>query len=378
MMTSTPSNSSVREPLPTKPPAPRTIIFVTELFHPSVGGQEIRFLELAEVFIGHGWNVEVLTIGNKPGLKPSEVINGIKVLRLIEAGNYQRPGSKIPRNPITILKFSLEVRRYLQTHPADLIMFNQWPVLPQLMRPKTKALTVHDWCEHRSGAFWKFVNSKLAKSTDKHTCVSAGLEVTLQEKYQLSNSEVIPSGIHTSLYKPSASKSGILFFGRLAGHKHPEDAIKAMIKARERGLDDFLTVAGGGPLLDELKSKYGHLPFIRILGRVSDELKCQLFADHRLYLLPSEREGFPRTIAESMACGTPVITTLYPDNGSVDVVRRFKCGVAVEPTVDAIADGILALSDPAQWKHYSSQGLEASARLDWDVLFGTFCKFVEM
>ena len=272
---------------------PGKITFVTELFYPSIGGQEVRFQELAGLFAQHGWDVEVLTIASKPGLAAEEDIGRVRVRRLITDHRYQRPLPGLRRNPLTIARFAWAVRRHLQAAPCDVAVFNQWPLLPQMIAPRTLPLTVNDWCEHRSGWLWKAINSLLARSTDKHICVSEGLRQLLEERYRLGNAEAVPSGIFRDIYRPAAEKTGILFFGRLSEHKHPEDAVKAVIRARERGLQDHLTIAGGGPLLETLTARYGHLPFVRILGRVSDEQKLELFSTHRIYVLPSEREGFP-------------------------------------------------------------------------------------
>lgn len=355
----------------------RKIVFVTELFYPSVGGQEVRFLELAGLFTEHGWEVEVLTIATQATAGAQESLGSVKVNRLTYDERYQRPYPWLRRNPITIGRFALAVRKWLASHSCDVVVFNQWPLLPQMLAPRGRYITVNDWCEHRSGLFWKVINSLLARSTDKHICVSDALRQLLESRYGLRGAQSIPSGIFLNAYQAAEEKRGILFFGRLSEHKHPEDAVKAYLLAREQGLDEDLTVAGGGPLLEHLRRTYGHLPYIHIPGRVSDEEKLRLFSSHRIYVLPSEREGFPRTIAESMACGTPIITTRYPDNGSVDVVDLYRCGLVVAPAPEAIAEGLLSLSrNPAQWESYADSGLRGASELDWNVVFNRFSLFL--
>jgi len=44
-------------------------------------------------------------------------------------------------------------------------------------------------------------------------------------------------------------------------------------------------------------------------GRVSDEEKINLYHKAKIYVQPSDFEGFGMAIAESMACGTPVVTS---------------------------------------------------------------------
>ncbi|HMF76528.1 MAG TPA: glycosyltransferase family 4 protein [Bryobacteraceae bacterium] len=351
----------------------KRLLIVTELFFPSIGGQEVRYLELGGLFVKNGWAVDVVTIGSRES-DAKQQIDGMTVHRLIRSSTYRRPDARLRRDPKIMWSFALEVKRHLRKHHYNAVLFNIWPLLPQLIsRVPRNTVAVVDWCEHRSGVAWATANTLISRSTRKHICVSEGLKRLLSKRYRIRDIESIPSGIFTGQYSVSANKSGLLFFGRLSHHKRPEEAISATILAREHGFREHLTVAGGGPLLDELKSKYGHLDFIRILGRVSDEEKLNLFASHRLHILPSVREGFPRTVAESMASGTPTITTNHADNGTVGVVQQYRAGVVVEPGAGQIADAVLQLTNNTEeWHGYHRSGLDGSAELDWQRVYDKF------
>lgn len=355
----------------------RRLLIVTELFHPSVGGQEVRYLELGGLFARNGWIVEVVTIGFDAS-PAFEIIDGIAVHRLVHTDKYKRPGAKLRRDPGAIWRFSFKVRKHLRENRYDAVIFNLWPLLPQVVCtiPKPWAsdtVTLIDWCEHRSGRFWNAMNHLQSRSTPKHISVSEGLKTLLCSRYGIKDIECIPSGIFVKDYHAGDFKSGVLFFGRLSAHKRPEEAIQAVMLAHDRGFKEHLTVAGGGPQLEELKTKYGHLDYVRILGRVSDAEKLALFSSHRIHLLPSIREGFPRTVAESMASGTPTITSNHPDNGTVDVVRQYSAGVVVDPGPEAMAQAILRLSsDTAELDGYRQAGLNQCAELDWQRVYEKF------
>ncbi len=349
----------------------KRIALVTEAFHPNVGGQEVRFLELGEMFAAAGWQVDVLTIACAPGLPKFEIFRGLRVHRLVEDPGYIRPNSLLRRRVSTILRFSLSAARYLKREKFQVALFNQWPILPQILvgRP-SGTLTVIDWCEHRGGLFWRTVNRILSRAPHKHICVSDELKRLINTRYGASPIESIPSGITRSLYRPDAKKQGVLYFGRLVAHKHPELAIEAMAHARRAGLAERLIVAGGGPMLEGLRTMYGQLDWLQIRGPVSEDEKRRLFARSRLLLLPSEREGFPRAVAEAMASGTPVLTTRCSDNGTVAVVEQYGCGVVGELDTASLSNALTSvLGSPRKWEELSDAGIRRSVELDWSSLY---------
>jgi glycosyltransferase involved in cell wall biosynthesis len=98
-----------------------------------------------------------------------------------------------------------------------------------------------------------------------------------------------------------------LFVGRLVQAK----GVLSMIKAWERMPQSIpLMIAGDGPCREQLESqlKNGKLSSITYLGRLSRPDTLATMKKARFLIFPSEwYEGFPVTIAESFACGVPVI-----------------------------------------------------------------------
>ena len=66
------------------------IALVTELFPPSVGGQEIRFKEFAEEFARLGHSVDVFTIDHTGKLPAEETVNRVRILRTYRDANYYK------------------------------------------------------------------------------------------------------------------------------------------------------------------------------------------------------------------------------------------------------------------------------------------------
>jgi len=105
-----------------------------------------------------------------------------------------------------------------------------------------------------------------------------------------------------------------LFVGQLEERKDPLGAIAAVEKARDRGAQLVLLIAGDGPLQQEVAARAG--PAVRPLGHRGD--LEELFAAADLFLLPSHREGMSFALLEAMAHGlAPVVAD---GTGNVETV----------------------------------------------------------
>jgi glycosyltransferase involved in cell wall biosynthesis len=72
----------------------------------------------------------------------------------------------------------------------------------------------------------------------------------------------------------------------------------------------------------------------------------------------------PLKLFEYMAAGVPVLATSETEAG--DIVTRHDCGIAIEPTVEAVAEACLRLlSDPALAGRLGENGCRAAAGHDW-------------
>ena len=98
-------------------------------------------------------------------------------------------------------------------------------------------------------------------------------------------------------------------YGLYAGRLSEEKGIRVLLRAAAKSSSSILLkVAGDGPLLEEARdSMAGH---VDLLGRVSPEQVVDLMRGARFVIVPSICfENFPLVIAESFACGVPVIAS---------------------------------------------------------------------
>ena len=97
-------------------------------------------------------------------------------------------------------------------------------------------------------------------------------------------------------------ESHVLFLGRLSHEKGVETLLSAHAAAEGRWP---LVVAGGGPLLDDLKAQYKHATFA---GHLSGDALKQALAGAAVVVVPSEwYENCPMSVLEAMAQGKPVV-----------------------------------------------------------------------
>jgi glycosyltransferase involved in cell wall biosynthesis len=164
----------------------------------------------------------------------------------------------------------------------------------------------------------------------------------------------------------------VLFLSRL----HPKKGVELLLAAakilRERGLAFRLAVAGDGDpeyeqTLRELSRRLGLDEIVTFLGLVKGTLKLSVYQASDLFVLPTSQENYGLVLPESLACGTPAITTR-----GVDIWRELQdAGVEiVDRTPDALANAIESLlCDEPRRRALSARGRSwVAERLDPDRL----------
>lgn len=94
------------------------------------------------------------------------------------------------------------------------------------------------------------------------------------------------------------------------GHKEAIDVVKSL---NSRGYNVSITFVGDGEYIDEFldyAEKEGISNKVHFIGRISDKnLMRKELRNADLSLLPTHGEGLPRVLIESMAVGTPCVST---------------------------------------------------------------------
>lgn len=361
------------------------LAFVTELFAPSIGGQEIRFEELGAELVKRGVQVDLYTIRHDLSTPAREVRGGMTVHRITDCANYKHP--RLRRHPLGILRFTWALwqrRRELQS--CDAVVFNIWPVLPPLvLGGLLRGKAVVDVCETRSGRFWHWIYQRLAMLPGVRLLGVSPEIVRHMERVHGTDpvhAHVAVSGVDLEAApRPPFHKDPkqIMFFGRLTEHKNPRMLAEAFERSSLPTQGYRLVIAGGGPELDGLKRDFTS-PAIHLAGRVSDEEKWRLLQQSALLVLPSRREGFPRVVAEAACVGTPTLTLDYPDNGTRFVVDDYQVGRSVPASTEALVAALEQFAAaPQSWAELGHGALQrARQEFGWEQVTSRLMAFLAL
>jgi glycosyltransferase involved in cell wall biosynthesis len=142
------------------------------------------------------------------------------------------------------------------------------------------------------------------------------------------NLDTVANGISTDAFPVSELPGGgLAFLGRIESAKGPDIAIHVALEAKRP-----LTLAG--PIIDDEFYAERVAPLlggtVHYVGALGHEDKCALLASSACTLVPSRvEEGFGMVAIESMACGTPVVSS---GRGALsEIVDEGVTGYSAEP-----------------------------------------------
>jgi glycosyltransferase involved in cell wall biosynthesis len=174
----------------------------------------------------------------------------------------------------------------------------------------------------------------------------------------------------------------ILSVGRMIERKGFRYLIEAMPLLLEKWPDASLTIAGGGPIRDDLVALSKSLGVgrrVSLPGKIAQEILENLFAECQVFVLPSivdsngDTEGLGVVLIEAMTYYKPVIGTEI--GGIVDIIIPEKTGLLI-PQRDARALAHAAgriFSDLALTEKLVSQGYaHIQSNFSWPSVIGRF------
>jgi glycosyltransferase involved in cell wall biosynthesis len=279
------------------------------------------------------------------------------------AGDFDRLG------PLRKLGASGAQRRALMASNGDVfhthglwMMPNVYPAQAARARAAPLMLSPHgmlgkkalqfSWAKKR--AFWALLQGRAARQVQ---CFHATADQEYEDIRAFGMRQpvaVIPNGIDPPSAPALPSRTGVhapfvLSLGRI----HPVKALDRLIRAWALVVPEFphwrLKIVGPSELghADELErlARSLQLSSVDISGPVYGTEKTALLAGAELFALPTLNENFAMTVAESLAAGTPVISTKGAPWAGLETEC---CGWWIEHGVEPLAAALrtaLALPD---------------------------------
>lgn len=191
---------------------------------------------------------------------------------------------------------------------------------------------------------------RAANRVSQFIAISQTVRTRIAENYRR-DSTIIHPPVEVERFQVSKQPGEFfLILSRLVPYKRIDLAIQACNELRVP-----LVIAGDGR--DHARLEAMAKPYVRFLGRVSDQEAKDLLARCKAFVFPGE-EDFGITPLEANACGKPVIA--FARGGALETVIEGKTGEFFrEPTARALAQTLCAFDekkfDPAVIRTHAEQ-----------------------
>jgi phosphatidylinositol alpha-mannosyltransferase len=342
---------------------------VTPYVYPLPGGVNQHVRHLYENLRVRGHDVRIITSSH--GLQSASEGDVIRIGK----------GFSVPTNgsvgTVTLSpRYISQVRDVLSREQFDLLHLHE-PFVP-FLSPIVLGLStsVNIATFHAYGGFsfsYEFgsrVMGPYARRLHGRIAVSAAARHFI-DRYFPGDYKVIPNGVDVDRFRRAVplarwqdGRRNLLFVGRLEPRKGLLDLLKAFRILRKTGCECRLLIVGWGPQEREARRyvmtrRLGDVVF---LGRVSDDVKAQLYKTADVFVSPATGgESFGIVLLEAMAAGTPIVCSDI--HGYKGVVRRDREALLVPPRKPkALAAAISTLLKDEELR--AAMGHNGSVRAD--------------
>lgn len=325
-------------------PLPRTVLIVTDAWHPQVNGVVRSIERMVEQMQALGITVQLITpleFRTLPMPGYSEIrLSLVHKHTVHEKIRAIRPDAIhiATEGPLGLIARKYCVERKLPFSTAYHTQF------PEYLRARLPVPL--DW----SYAFLRWFHGPA-----RYCLVGTPHLQTLLEARGFANVALWTKGVDTALFHPARRAPlpypgpVFLYVGRVAVEKNIE-AFLAL------DLPGTKLVVGDGPSRKTLEARYPQAVF---LGARQGEALADLFAGADAFVFPSRTDTFGLVLLEALASGTPVAA--YPVTGPIDVIGTAPVGV-LDPDLRTAALAALDLSRDACRRYAEGFSWAASAR----------------
>ncbi len=339
---------------------PAVALVIDAIYPYSLGGRELRCHELVRrladradihVYTMHWWN--------GPRTLRTENVTFHAVSKLIPMYRKNR------RSIWQALSFAAGCTRLIWSKfdvlEADHIPYFQIFVLRAIATAKRRRFVV-TWHEVWGYSYWRsylgwlgpgawFVEWLAMRLPDHIVAASPQTAERLQAALGgRASVSVAPNGIDLEAIGSVCADSAptdVVVVGRLMAHKRVGLLLDAIALLHAQGLPVTCRVIGDGPdrlRLHRQAEELGIRAAVEFLHDIREQKEVySLVKSAKVFVSPSDREGFGIAVLEALACGVPVVTTAAPNNLAQYLVARSSRGTVCESSAPALADAIKAV-----------------------------------
>jgi glycosyltransferase involved in cell wall biosynthesis len=224
------------------------------------------------------------------------------------------------------------------------------------------------------------VMAKVASGIDVYSAMSRTAIADLTANYGRSDGIVIPGGVSLERFAPAAAREAhptILFSGAIT---EPRKGVSVLLQAlaliASEVPDVVLWLSGPGdpePLLEGAPP--GTSARVRVLGLGDSQRQHERYGRAWVTCLPSMYDSFGMALIESLACGTPLVTTTH--GAPQELVEPGVTGEVCEPQdPGSLAQACLRAFRLAERSDTVAACRASAARFDWDLALAPLCEWV--
>jgi len=357
----------------------RMAIITDRVYPLYTGGYEYLIYNISQELSKY-YDISIFTSLNENYRK----VGNVKYYKISDT--YKYTNSKGIHNINDSIKFVLHLllnKKKLMNF--DFVMLNTIPYLYfgrilSKLNGKKISLFHEAWYHYldSSNIFIRFLIKRaignIVRESNVNVAVSHATEKSLIINYKAKNVYRIPIGINIDSNENNQSiLYDLAYLGRLATIKHVEDLIEAVKIIKTEYSNIRCVIAGIGDqsgFLQSLSERLGLINNISFIGYVKEHEKYSLLRSCRIFVMPSEREGFSISTLEAMYCGAvPIVAK--PDYeelfGASDFVINNETGLYYKiKDVNELSDKILfLLKNKEVYAKFRINAIETGKQFDW-------------
>ena len=220
---------------------------------------------------------------------------------------------------------------------------------------------------------------KLVKSSQRILAPTPAEKQNLIEYYHAAHEKigVVPCGVNLDLFQPRDKQAArkmlglaektptALYVGRFDPIKGIDRLLEAIAHLRRQQPVQLLIIGGDGPETDEyrnlrhLAQKLGIADSVTFVGRIEQNRLPPYYSAADTVVIPSYYESFGLVGLESLACGTPVVST--PVGAMSVILQNDDVGVLVDNAEPVpLAEGLASIFAKLQAGEFSAEKVRAS------------------